>query len=166
MIQKYQIKQKIKTIDELKTIVNSWKLQDKTIVFTNGCFDILHLGHLSYLEEAAKLADRLVIGINSDASVRRLKGKDRPIHNIENRLHQIAALQMVDVVVVFDDDDPMELIKLVQPDHLVKGGDWDKESIVGAAFVESYGGSVCVLSLVEGLSTTRVIEKIQQQKKK
>lgn len=139
-----------------------WRLKDDRIVFTNGVFDILHGGHVAYLEQAAALGHRLIVGINSDASVRRLgKGDDRPLNPEQERAQVIAALRCVDAVVVFDQDTPMELIQTIGPDVLVKGGDWTVEKIVGGEYVRKYGGEVHSLPLVEGLSTTSLVERIR-----
>lgn len=134
---------------------------DKKIVFTNGCFDILHIGHLRYMEEAAKLGDILVIGLNSDASVRRLKGEERPINSQEDRAELLSALEFVNYVVIFDEDTPYELIKRIQPDVLVKGGDYKPDEVVGKDIVEARGGELKLLKFVEGKSTTNIINKIK-----
>lgn len=132
------------------------------IVFTNGCFDILHIGHLRYMQEAAKLGDLLVVGLNSDASVRRLKGPDRPINGQADRAEMLSALEFVDYVVVFDEDTPYELIKQIQPDVLVKGGDYRPDNVVGRDIVEARGGELVLLQFVEGKSTTNIINKIKK----
>ncbi len=137
-------------------------LQDnksKKIVFTNGCFDILHRGHITYLAEARKLGDLLIIGVNSDASVKRLKGPSRPINSESDRAFVLLGLKSVDAVEVFTDDTPLELIKLIRPSVLVKGGDWKMEQIVGAKEVQSWGGEVLSLNFVDGFSTTSIIER-------
>ncbi|MBF0361052.1 MAG: D-glycero-beta-D-manno-heptose 1-phosphate adenylyltransferase [Oligoflexia bacterium] len=132
------------------------------IVFTNGCFDILHAGHITYLNEAKSLADFLFVGLNSDASIKRLKGMDRPINNEEDRKFVLENLKSVDFVEIFKEDTPLELIKRIVPDILVKGGDWDTSKIVGADFVISRGGEVKSLRFVEGKSTTNIIKSIQK----
>lgn len=142
---------------ELVQIRNSAKT-DKW-VFTNGCFDLLHVGHIRYLQEARRCGDRLIVGVNSDTSVRRLKGSSRPIQTETDRAEILAALSCVDAVCVFGEDTPLELIREVQPDVLVKGGDWKPEQIVGADLVLARGGEVKSLSFIEGRSTTRLIEK-------
>ncbi len=134
--------------------------EGKKIVFTNGCFDILHAGHVTYLQKAKELGDILVVGINSDSSVKRLKGDSRPINGVEDRMKILAALACVDYVVVFEEDTPLDLIKQIKPDILVKGGDYEIDKIVGADYVASYGGITTTIPLVEGRSTTAVIEKI------
>ncbi len=146
----------------VQRMVNIWRLRGDRIVFTNGCFDILHRGHVEYLEEAAALGDRLVVGLNSDASVRRQgKGLDRPLNDQDSRAKVLAALRLVDSVVIFDQDTPLELIQAIGPDVLVKGGDWSEERIVGSEYVRTYGGQVKSLKLVEGFSTTALVEKIR-----
>lgn len=135
--------------------------KDKKIVFTNGCFDILHIGHVRYLQEAAKLGDILVMGLNSDASVRRLKGPERPVNNEMDRAELLCALGFVDYVVIFEEDTPLELIKKIQPDVLVKGGDYSNEYVVGTNEVEARGGKLILIPFVEGKSTTNIIEKIK-----
>ncbi len=130
------------------------------IVFTNGCFDILHVGHLRYLKNARELGTSLVIGLNSDESVRKLKGPNRPIHNESERSEMLMGLKCVDNVFIFEEDTPLNLIKTIKPDVLVKGGDWAIETIVGHDFVKSNGGEVFSLNFYEGYSTTNTIEKI------
>lgn len=134
----------------------------KKIVFTNGCFDILHAGHVTYLNEAKSLGDLLVVGLNSDASVKRLKGESRPINNEEERKFLLENLKAVDCVEIFEDDTPLNLIKEIKPSLLVKGGDWEISQIVGSDFVISNGGEVKSLKFVDGLSTTGTIERILQ----
>lgn len=146
----------------LVRMVNIWRLKSDRIVFTNGVFDILHRGHVEYLEEAAALGDRLIVGINSDASVQRLgKGPDRPLNDQDSRALVLAALRCVDAVVIFEDDTPLELIKAVTPDVLVKGGDWKADQIVGADVVKAGGGEVRSLKLVDGFSTTDLVRRIR-----
>jgi rfaE bifunctional protein nucleotidyltransferase chain/domain len=157
---KYSLKDKIKPLNQLVRIISSLKKQDKRIVFTNGCFDLLHYGHAKYLEEAKREGDILVVGVNSDASIRRIKGKDRPIVGEKNRLHLIAALGSVDFTVLFNEDTPLAIIKKIRPDILIKGADWKNKGIVGADFIKNYGGRVITIKLVKGLSTTNLIKKI------
>lgn len=136
----------------------------RPLVFTNGCFDILHRGHVSYLEEAAQLGRSLVIGVNSDASVRRLqKGDGRPLNTLEDRMALLAALACVSLVVAFDEDTPLTLIEAIRPEYLVKGGDWQRKEIVGADFVSSYGGEVRVIPIRYQRSTSELIERIRAQ---
>lgn len=144
-------------------LVNTWRLKSDRIVFTNGVFDILHKGHVAYLEEAAALGHRLVIGLNSDASVKRLgKGAERPLNDQDSRAAVLAGLRCVDAIIIFDEDTPMELIQVIGPDVLVKGGDWAVDKIVGAEYVKSYGGEVRSIPLVDGFSTTNLVEKIRR----
>jgi D-beta-D-heptose 7-phosphate kinase/D-beta-D-heptose 1-phosphate adenosyltransferase len=136
--------------------------EGKRVVFTNGCFDILHIGHVRYLQDARAQGDLLVVGLNSDASVKRLKGPDRPVQDERSRAEILAALACVDYVVVFNEETPIDLIKTVRPDVLVKGGDWPVEKIVGHDFVKTYGGVTRSLRFVEGYSTTGLVEKIRK----
>lgn len=136
--------------------------KSKKIVFTNGCFDLLHVGHVRYLQEARRQGDLLVVGVNSDASVSHLKGPNRPVQNENDRAEILAALGCVDFTVIFTEDTPANLIRQVRPSVLVKGGDWKPENIVGADFVMSYGGQVKSLQFVDGKSTTKIIEKAQK----
>lgn len=140
---------------------NDFKRHGQKIVFTNGCFDVLHFGHVHYLLQAKKLGDILVIGLNSDDSVRRLKGPTRPINGENERAFVLAALVCVDYVTLFEEDTPEELIKVVRPDVLVKGGDYTLDNIVGADFVTQNGGTVTTIPFVEGFSSTRIIEKLK-----
>lgn len=142
-------------------IENTYKLHRQKVVFTNGCFDVLHFGHVHYLLEAKKLGDILVVGLNSDDSVRRLKGPSRPINGEKERAFVLAALSCVDYVVLFEEDTPGNLIKTVQPDVLVKGGDYQLENIVGADFVMQNGGTVTTIPFVEGYSSTHIIEQLK-----
>ena len=155
------IAHKILSAEEL----NSFRRDNvqKKIVFTNGCFDILHVGHKRYLQQAATLGDILVVGVNSDASVRRLKGPTRPVNNEQDRAEMLSALGFIDYVVIFDEDTPYELIKKIQPDVLVKGGDYKPEEVIGKDIVEARGGRLELISFVEGKSTTNIIKKINQQ---
>ncbi len=154
------IESKIQTEAQLEQTLSQWRAAGDKVVFTNGCFDLLHFGHLHYLADARDLGDRLVVGLNSAASVRRLKGPTRPINDELTRTHLLAALSMVDAIVVFEGDTPLELIKLVQPEILVKGGDWKPEQIVGADVVLARGGQVLSLPFVVGYSTTNIEQKI------
>lgn len=151
---------KIFDIDRMKNLRESWRSQGQKVVFTNGCFDILHAGHIRYLESAARLGDRLVIAVNSDDSVRKLKGESRPINVLASRLYLLASLSCVDAVFPFQEDTPLEVILQIKPDVLVKGGDYKPEKIVGAREVLSWGGLVEVIPYVEGFSTTKLESKI------
>jgi rfaE bifunctional protein nucleotidyltransferase chain/domain len=156
------IKPKIKKITDLAKLIAKHKQAEKKIVFTNGCFDILHRGHVNYLQTAKQKGDILVVAINSDASIRELKGKSRPINSQLDRAEVIAALESVDYVTVFTEQTPLEVIKKIKPDVLVKGGDWKAKDIVGADVLKQYGGKVCRIKFVNGYSTTKTIEKIDQ----
>lgn len=136
--------------------------KNKKIVFTNGCFDLLHIGHVKYLKEAKSKGDFLVVGINADASVKRLKGPTRPIQSETDRSEILAALEVVDATVIFTEDTPENLIKNIRPDVLVKGGDWKISQIVGGDFVQSYGGQVLSLMFIDGKSTTNIVSKIEK----
>ena len=152
---------KVHTLDNLLKLITAHQTAGETIVFTNGCFDLVHIGHTRYLEEAKELGDRLVVAINSDNSVRQLaKGVDRPILPAEQRAEVIAALGCVDYVILFDEPDPLTLIKAIQPNVLVKGGDWTPEQIVGKEFVEERGGCVRTIPIVPDISTTNIIQRI------
>jgi rfaE bifunctional protein nucleotidyltransferase chain/domain len=153
---------KIRQQAELLNIVEKEKTSGKVIGFTNGCFDILHLGHIRYLSEAKKECDLLVIGVNSDGSVRRLKGDGRPVNAQEARLEVLAALECVDFLALFEEDTPEKLIENVTPDILFKGGDWNEDTIVGADHVKAHGGKVRVIPYVEGYSTTDLIKKLRK----
>jgi D-beta-D-heptose 7-phosphate kinase/D-beta-D-heptose 1-phosphate adenosyltransferase len=155
------IQHKIFSSKEIVFQVNRWKLLSKTVSFTNGCFDILHPGHIASLSDAAREADFLIVGLNSDTSANRLKGAGRPVMDEQSRALMLASLVMVDAVVIFEEDTPLELIELVHPDVLVKGGDYSIEQIVGAREVIADGGRVVINSIVPGFSTTGIIRKIR-----
>lgn len=154
------MRSKIKTHAALKNIIAALHKKKKRIVFTNGCFDILHVGHVEYLSRARKMGDALVIGLNSDRSVRAIKGKTRPINSQADRAKVLAALYFVDYITIFEDPTPERLIRLLKPDVLVKGADWKVKDIIGNDFVMSYGGKVARIPFVKGYSTTSVINKI------
>ena len=154
-----QIDEKVSTLDRLLARVTAWRSSGERVVFTNGCFDILHIGHIRLLEQARRLGNRLIVGLNSDDSVRRLKGSSRPIVAESERAAVLAALSSVDAVVVFAESTPLQLIEAIRPDVLVKGGDYTEESVVGAREVCAWGGRVELIPLVEGVSTSRVIAK-------
>lgn len=155
------IEQKIMDLAKAQSMIASWKVLRKTVAFTNGCFDILHEGHIFSLSAAAKEADYLVVGLNSDASVKRLKGESRPVNTQHSRALLLASLLMVDAVVIFEEDTPLELIKALKPDVLVKGGDYTIEQIVGSKEVMANGGRVVINPIVEGFSTTGLIQQIK-----
>jgi len=145
----------------LENIVEELKQRDLKIVFTNGCFDILHVGHVNYLNEAKKLGDFLIVGVNSDESIKRLKGHDRPINCLEDRMYILNNLKCVDLVVSFDEDDPRELIKIIKPHYHVKGSDYKNKPLIEREIVENFGGRIVFVDLVEGKSTTKTIKKIK-----
>jgi rfaE bifunctional protein nucleotidyltransferase chain/domain len=153
---------KISTLDDLLLLISRWRSADKSVVFTNGCFDIIHLGHIDYLHKAAALGDYLIVGVNGDASTRRLKGAHRPIQHEISRSSVMAALGCVDAVILFNEDTPESLIQGIKPDVLVKGGDWPLDKIVGSSFVQSYGGLVTTIPFIDGYSTTLIEQKIRQ----
>jgi rfaE bifunctional protein nucleotidyltransferase chain/domain len=156
------ISQKIFNLPDLLHQVNRWRVLSKTVAFTNGCFDILHRGHIASLSDAAREADFLIVGLNADSSTRRLKGPDRPVNDQDSRAIVIASLLMVDAVVLFEEDTPLNLINAIRPDVLVKGGDYTLEQIVGAKEVLAAGGRVVINPIVAGFSTTGIIEKIHR----
>ena len=159
----HKIQHKIYTqVEDFLGQAQNWKKEEKTIVFTNGCFDILHRGHLDYLEQISKLGDRLVIGVNSDSSVKRLKGEDRPINTELDRSYVLASLAYVDAVVVFSEDTPINLINSILPDVLAKGGDYKIKDIVGAEEVTANGGKVLTTPIVYHDSTSSILEKIKR----
>jgi rfaE bifunctional protein nucleotidyltransferase chain/domain len=157
------MKRKVKTHDELREIIDDLHRAGRTIVFTNGCFDILHTGHVRYLEIAKSYGDVLIVAVNSDESVRKIKGEKRPIMPQDERAEMVAALYMVDYVTVFEEADPHRVITELTPDVLVKGGDWDVDQIVGRDVVEMRGGKVYSIPYIEGSSTTSVIERILEK---
>ncbi len=152
---------KLRTIESLKAELNLWRKQNETIVFTNGCFDVLHLGHIEFLKYCRANGNVVIVGLNSDKSVRMIKGSDRPINNQYDRAAVLASLETVDYIILFDEADPLNLIKRIRPDVLIKGRDWKEKGVIGAEFVKSYGGSVLFAPLVEGKSTTATIEKMK-----
>jgi D-beta-D-heptose 7-phosphate kinase/D-beta-D-heptose 1-phosphate adenosyltransferase len=154
------MKQKIKARKELLRIIKDLRAKGKRIVFTNGCFDLLHIGHIRYLEEARALGDFLVVGVNSDSSVRKLKGPQRPVLPEEERAEILSGLGCVDYITLFDEIDPLKLITSLHPHILVKGGDWTKEQIVGREVVERSGGEVVIIPFVKGASTSNLIKTI------
>jgi D-beta-D-heptose 7-phosphate kinase/D-beta-D-heptose 1-phosphate adenosyltransferase len=160
------MKEKIKTRKELLRIIDDLKAEGKRIVFTNGCFDLLHIGHIRYLEKAKALGDVLVIGVNSDASVRKLKGPKRPILPEQERTEILSGLGCVDYITLFNEIDPSRLITSLQPDILAKGGDWAKEQIVGKEVVERSGGEVVIIPFVKGASTSNLIQTILKKYEK
>jgi rfaE bifunctional protein nucleotidyltransferase chain/domain len=163
MLNKLEIIQnKIYKLEDLSRLVNQWKMLSKKVVFTNGCFDIIHRGHNTYLLQAAELGNRLVIGLNSDSSVRHLKGPKRPVVDEYSRALNLAMHTYIDAVVLFDEDTPLHLLHTLKPDVLVKGGDYTFDTIVGAQDVVDYGGEVKIIPFLEGYSTSAIIEKMLQ----
>jgi len=160
------MREKIKKREDLRRIVQDLKTKGNRIVFTNGCFDLLHIGHIRYLEEAKSLGDILLVGVNSDRSVREIKGPYRPILPEEERAEVLSGLECVNYVTIFDEPTPSNLISLLLPHILVKGGDWTKEATVGWEAVEGAGGEVVILSFVEGSSTSHLIETILKRYEK
>lgn len=157
-----QTSDKIKSRHEASLQVKAWKERGEKVVFTNGCFDLIHLGHVDYLEKARNLGDKLVLGLNSDNSVSRFKGPERPLQDQNSRARVLAAMQFVDLVVFFDEDTPFNLISELVPNVLVKGSDYLAENIVGADVVKNSGGVVKTIDFVPGYSTTRIVEKIKR----
>jgi len=152
---------KVKTLSDARKEIEVLKALGKKIIFTNGCFDILHIGHARYLQEARNLGDHLIVAVNSDRSVRAIKGSGRPVMNEEERAEMLAALGCVDSVIIFNEDTPLQVIEFLMPDLLVKGGDWKPEDIVGSDAVIAAGGEVKSIPFVEGSSTTGIIKKIE-----
>ena len=153
---------KVITLTELAAVRKKLKTEGKKVVFTNGCFDILHVGHTRYLKEAKKQGDILVLGLNSDESVRSLKGEKRPLMPENERADVIASLESVDYVTIFHELTPFELIEYLKPDVLVKGGDWEEKDVVGRKSVETWGGKVVIIPEIKGASTTNIIEKVKK----
>jgi rfaE bifunctional protein nucleotidyltransferase chain/domain len=152
---------KLKSLEEIKAIVVEARNNRKKVAFTNGCFDLLHRGHVHVLRQARACGDVLIVGINSDESVKQIKGSARPVLPESDRCELLGAMEMVDFVILFNESDPYDLIAAIQPDVLVKGGDWNSEKIIGADLVEEAGGSVVVVPYIKGFSTTEIIERIR-----
>lgn len=161
MKQEQNLRTKILPLSELQAKVEQWKAEGLTVAFTNGCFDILHVGHISSLIQAANEADKLIVALNADSSVRKLKGDSRPVNNENARAMVLSALSMVDAVTVFSEPTPLHVILTVKPDVLVKGGDYKEEDIAGAKEVISWGGRVVINPIVQGFSTTSIIQKMK-----
>lgn len=158
---KESVQDKIMSREALSHLCSGWRIKGYKIVFTNGCFDILHQGHVALLLEAAELGHKLVLGLNTDASVKKLKGPHRPINDEQSRALIMASQLYVDAVTLFEEDTPLELIQEIRPDVIVKGGDYTPETVVGNDFVSSYGGSVVIVPTVDGFSTTNIINKMK-----
>lgn len=161
MIAPEKIDDRIVSRETASALVAFWKEAGDKIVFTNGCFDIIHFGHVRYLERAKALGNRLIVGLNSDQSVKRLKGHERPVNDEQARAVVLASLRFSDAVVIFEEDTPLELIKTLKPDVLVKGGDYEIENIIGADFVLESGGKVEIIDFVEGYSSSKIIQKLK-----
>ncbi|MGD0335782.1 MAG: D-glycero-beta-D-manno-heptose 1-phosphate adenylyltransferase [Candidatus Omnitrophota bacterium] len=151
---------KIKNLSDLLSTIRGLKKKGRKIVFTNGCFDILHYGHVMYLEKARKMGDILIVGVNSDSSIRKIKGAKRPLVGQRDRARIIAALKSVDYVIIFKEKTPLQIISKIKPDILIKGADWKKNKIVGASVIKRYGGKACTVEFSPGRSTTNLIKKI------
>lgn len=157
-----RIQDKIVDRDALVRICAGWKVNGHRIIFTNGCFDILHQGHIKLLLSAAELGNKVVLGLNTDASVKKLKGENRPVNDEYSRALVMASQLFVDAVCLFDEDTPLELIRAIKPDVIVKGGDYTPETVVGNDFVKSYGGEVVIIPTLQGFSTTSIIDKMNK----
>jgi len=157
------VNQKVKNLPTLLQTIRRLKKQGKRIVFTNGCFDLLHLGHVTYLDRAKSKGDLLIVAVNSDRSVRMLKGKERPLVPQSDRARVLAGLASVDYVTIFDEPTPLSLIRAIEPDILVKGADWKKGNIIGSDVVQRQGGKVVTIPVVKGVSTTKIIKRITER---
>ena len=158
-----KLKAKIFNIKDLSKIINEWRLNGDKIVFTNGCFDLIHLGHLEILARSADLGDKLIVGINSDVSIKKIKGNSRPIIEEDSRAKQLAAIEFIDAVILFNEDTPYNLINILKPDVLTKGGDYKKNDIVGNQLINKEQGDVVIIPLTQGYSTTSILEKIKNE---
>ena len=158
-----KLKAKIFNIKDLSKIINKWRLNGNKIVFTNGCFDLIHLGHLEILARSADLGDKLIVGINSDMSIKKIKGNSRPIIEEDSRAKQLAAIEFIDAVILFNEDTPYNLINILKPDVLTKGGDYKKNDIVGNELINKEQGEVVIIPLTQGYSTTSILEKIKNE---
>ena len=158
-----KLKAKIFNIKDLAKIINEWRLNGDKIVFTNGCFDLIHLGHLEILARSADLGDKLIVGINSDMSIKKIKGNSRPIIEEDSRAKQLAAIEFIDAVILFNEDTPYNLINILKPDVLTKGGDYKKNDIVGNQLINKEKGEVVIIPLTQGYSTTSILEKIKNE---
>ena len=158
-----KLKAKIFNIKNLSQIINEWRLNGDKIVFTNGCFDLIHLGHLEILARSADLGDKLVVAINSDMSIKKIKGNSRPIIEEDSRAKQLAAIEFIDAIILFNEDTPYNLINILKPDVLTKGGDYKKNDIVGNQLINKEQGEVVIIPLTQGYSTTSILEKIKNE---
>ena len=158
-----KLKAKIFNIKDLSEIISKWRLNGDKIVFTNGCFDLIHLGHLEILARSADLGDKLIVGINSDVSIKKIKGNSRPIIEEDSRAKQLAAIEFIDAVILFNEDTPYNLINILKPDVLTKGGDYKKNDIIGNELINKEQGEVVIIPLTQGYSTTSILEKIKNE---
>ena len=158
-----KLKAKIFNIKDLSKIINEWRLNGDKIVFTNGCFDLIHLGHLEILARSADLGDKLIVAINSDMSIKKIKGSSRPIIEEDSRAKQLAAIEFIDAVILFNEDTPYNLINILKPDVLTKGGDYKKNDIIGNELINKEQGEVVIIPLTQGYSTTSILEKIKNE---
>jgi rfaE bifunctional protein nucleotidyltransferase chain/domain len=158
-----KIENKIYTLNQLMIQMKNWKAHKKKVIFSNGCFDLIHLGHIEILARSSDLGDILIVAVNSDKSIKKIKGNKRPILEEESRLKQIAALEFVDVVVLFDEENPYEIIKSLLPNVIVKGGDYCSEDVIGNNLITQSGGEVIIIPLTKGYSTTTIFDKIKNE---
>ena len=158
-----KLKSKILNINDLAKIINEWRLNGDKIVFTNGCFDLIHLGHLEILARSADLGDKLVVAINSDMSIKKIKGNLRPIIEEDSRAKQLAAIEFIDAVILFNEDTPHNLISSINPDIITKGGDYKKNDVIGKELMNKKAGEVVIIPLTQGYSTTSILEKIKNE---
>tara|TARA_B110000263_G_scaffold189034_1_gene166676 strand:- start:2997 stop:3491 length:495 start_codon:yes stop_codon:yes gene_type:complete len=158
-----KIENKIYTLNQLMIQMKNWKAHKKKVIFSNGCFDLIHLGHIEILARSSDLGDILIVAVNSDKSIKKIKGNKRPILEEESRLKQIAALEFVDVVVLFDEENPYEIIKSLLPNVIVKGGDYCPEDVIGNNLITQSGGEVIIIPLTKGYSTTTIFDKIKNE---
>jgi D-beta-D-heptose 7-phosphate kinase/D-beta-D-heptose 1-phosphate adenosyltransferase len=158
-----KLKAKILNIKDLSQIIKKWRLNGDKIIFTNGCFDIIHLGHLEILARSADLGDKLIVGINSDISVKKIKGNSRPIIEEDSRAKQLAAIEFIDAVILFNEDTPHNLISFINPDIITKGGDYKKNDVIGNELMNKKDGEVVIIPLTQGYSTTSILEKIKNE---
>ena len=156
-----KINNKVFDLQNLMKKIEKWRSENKKIVFTNGCFDLIHLGHIEILARSSDFGDKLIIGVNSDLSIKKLKGKNRPIIEESSRIKQLSALEFVDAVVLFDDDNPLKLIKTIKPDVITKGGDYTAKNVIGNEIVSQKNGEVVIIPLTQGYSTTSILNKIK-----
>ena len=158
-----KLKAKIFNIKNLSKIIKEWRLNGDKIIFTNGCFDLIHLGHLEILARSADLGDKLIVGVNSDVSIKKIKGNSRPIIHEDSRAKQLAAIEFVDAVILFNEDTPHDLISFINPDIITKGGDYKKNDVVGNELMNKKAGEVVIIPLTQGYSTTSILEKIKNE---